>query len=221
LIPIAKAFNVKIYLDWNFLIFFGGLVLVKTIDSGVISGIAWMLVIAFLFGCIVLHEFGHVFAGRRVGMNFSRITLTMFGGMAAFEDKTMTAKQEFWMALGGPVVSAIIVGFFYGTAALIDDLSIKEFMQSLGFMNLYLLLLNIIPAFPMDGGRLFRSVLGFLTDFERATLIAVWVGRFCCVGLFVYSIYTGNFMLGIISVFIFLAGTFELSRVREQSLARH
>lgn len=217
MIPFFKLFGIRTYIDLSFLLFFGTIVGLTFAFSGAASGVAMILVVAALFVFVIMHEYGHAVAAQRLGLRPERITMTMFGGIMSFSsDMQMTPRQEFWMTIAGPAVTAALAALFYGWASLIETKEIKELVQALGRINLYLLIFNAIPAFPMDGGRILRSALAMIADYVRATTVAVWIGRFCCVGFVAYGIYSGSFMLCVIALFVWLAGTAELKMVRQQ-----
>jgi Zn-dependent protease len=146
-----------------------------------------MAVVASLafFGSILLHELGHALQARRDGMRIDGITLWLFGGVARFAGMFPSAGAEFRIAVAGPAVSAILGGGFVGLA-LIPRLpgQVDGVCAWLGFTNLALLLFNLIPALPLDGGRMLRAALWQRTgDLRRATVLAAGAGRVLATGL--------------------------------------
>lgn len=137
------------------------------------------------FASILLHELGHALQARRDGMTIDGITLWMFGGVARFGGMFPSAGAEFRIAAAGPAVSALLAGGFVG-AAFIPGLpaSVDGVVSWLGFTNAALLIFNLIPALPLDGGRMLRAALWAKSgDLKRATTQAAGTGRFLALGL--------------------------------------
>lgn len=189
-----------------------------------VAGIAFVLTI---FGCIVLHELGHALTARRYGIRTRDITLLPIGGLARLEKMPDDPKQELWVALAGPAVNvAIAAAVFVIAAGLGLGTGWKEFeLLSGGFLakligvNLWLALFNLIPAFPMDGGRVLRALLASRRGLASATQIAATVGKaiaftFGVVGLFM------NPILVFIGIFVWVAASQEARMVRLKSAAQ-
>jgi len=169
-----------------------------------------------LFGLIVfsvlLHELGHCFVARHYGVQPESILLTIIGGLAKIKIPYNRPRAEFFTTLAGPLVS------FY--LACVFLLAAYQFNYRVLWMMVYLngailfFANGIIPAFPLDGGRLFRSSLAAITGNPvRATVIAVNISKGCCVALFIAGIYFGIFMLPIIVVVLWLGASSELRLV--------
>jgi Zn-dependent protease len=135
---------------------------------------------ALLFVCVVLHELGHSVLARRFKIPVNRITLFMFGGVSQLGGEPRTAGAEFLIAVAGPAVSIVLAGVFWGLqAALAGAASLAAVAKYLGLLNLILAIFNLIPGFPLDGGRVFRAIVWSVNrNFHRATLIAAVTGRF-------------------------------------------
>jgi Zn-dependent protease/CBS domain-containing protein len=157
-------------------------------------GVVFVLVI---FGCITLHELGHALTARRFGVETRDITLLPIGGLARLERMPENPIHELWVALAGPAVNVIIAGALYLALTLMGtSLNFEQFewfggnfLNKLMIVNLWLVAFNMIPAFPMDGGRVLRALLATRLDFTRATRAASRVGQgiaclFALVGLF-------------------------------------
>jgi Zn-dependent protease/CBS domain-containing protein len=141
------------------------------------------LIAAFaFFVCIVLHELGHAVVARRMGIPIRGITLFLFGGVAEMADEPPSAGAEFLMAIGGPIVSAVLGGLFLGLglwgAAVGFPTQAMVVLQYLGWINFLVLAFNLIPAFPLDGGRVLRSIFwGATGSLRRATYWASLLGQ--------------------------------------------
>ncbi|SDI64326.1 site-2 protease family protein [Lutimaribacter saemankumensis] len=172
-----------------------------------------------LFTCVVLHEFGHVTMARRFGVKTPDITLLPIGGMARLERIPEDPRQEILVALAGPAVNVVIwlvLTVVLGASMQLNVLQSLEdptqgFLQRLAAVNLMLVLFNMIPSFPMDGGRVFRAVLALFMDRVRATQIAAQVGQAMAFLFGFLGLTGGSPLLVLIAVFIFFAAGAESS----------
>lgn len=193
--------------------------------SGAIFGAALMIA---LFLCVVLHELGHSLTARAFGIETREILLMPLGGVAQLNKNPERPKHELLIALAGPLVNVVIavllviVGltpqldlFSYllngqGLSTLLSsEPTIRNFLMWLLSANVSLVLFNLIPAFPLDGGRIFRSLLAMVLDARAATRIATVVGQLIAIGLGIFSLANGNFLLALIAVFIFVGASQE------------
>jgi Zn-dependent protease len=175
------------------------------------------------FGCVALHEFGHALAARWYGIRTRDITLYPIGGVARLENMPERPWPEIVVALAGPAVNVAIAagiltlflvsGVGVGSA-LAAGPSAEAFWARLLATNIILVLFNLIPAFPMDGGRVVRAVVSWFTDRVTATEIAAGLGAVMAVLMGLFGLFTGSFMLVILAAFVFLAGRGELAAVR-------
>ncbi|MCK5276199.1 MAG: site-2 protease family protein, partial [Alphaproteobacteria bacterium] len=157
-----------------------------------------------LFASIVFHELSHSLVARRYGMQIRGITLFIFGGVAEMEDEPPTAKAEFLMAIAGPIASAVLSVSFN----ILGDFGVRMGMAApvpavlgyLSFINMLLAAFNLVPAFPLDGGRMLRAVLwGWKGDLRWATRIAANAGAsfgFALIAFGLFNIITGNLIGG-------------------------
>jgi Zn-dependent protease len=165
------------------------------------------ITVILMFGSVLLHELGHSFVALRYKIPVRSITLFIFGGVAQIGAEPPSAVSEFWIALAGPVVSFALAGIFGLLQAVVGTLApLLAVAKYLAYINGALGLFNLIPGFPLDGGRVFRAILwGTTHNFRKATLIAGNVGRFIAY-LFilwgVWQIFTGNFGNGLWIAFI-------------------
>lgn len=167
-----------------------------------------------LFFSIVFHEFWHSFVARKLGVSIKGITLFVFGGVAEMEDDPKTPKSEFWIAIAGPLSSFFLAAFFYLIFNLAGNMGLGQGFVSvfmyLALINLILAVFNLIPAFPMDGGRILRAILWHTKkDLRWATQTAARGGSifgFVLMGLGLLNILTGNLVGGlwyfVIGIFI-------------------
>jgi Zn-dependent protease/CBS domain-containing protein len=184
----------------------------------VVEGILFILV---LFLCVVLHEYGHALTARRYGIKTRDITLYPIGGVARLERMPDKPIEELWVAIMGPavnvVIAAILFVYLYLSSGLVPmtDLTVASgsFAARVMAVNVTLVLFNLIPAFPMDGGRVLRAVLAMRMDYVRATQIAANIGQglaflFGLAGLF------GNPFLLFIAFFVWIGASQEASMVQ-------
>ncbi|WKZ18433.1 MAG: site-2 protease family protein [Candidatus Jettenia sp. CY-1] len=214
------GFEVKIDISWLILAVLITFTLARGFFPHYYKGLSlltywWMGLSGALgfFASIIFHEFWHSFIARRYGLPMKGITLFIFGGVAEMGDEPPNAKTEFLMAIAGPL-SSIFLGFgFFGINLLIPKsdplLPMKGVIGYLAYINLILAAFNLLPAFPLDGGRILRSAIWKWTDNIRwATRVASWTGSFFGIALMILgilSIFQGNFIGGI---WFFVIGMF-------------
>jgi Zn-dependent protease/CBS domain-containing protein len=212
-IPLFTLFGIKVGLDYSW--FFLAILLVWSLMAGyfpwVLPGLdtasyLWMAILgaAGLFASIIFHEFGHALVARRFDLQISRITLFIFGGVAEMDDEPRTAAAEFWMAIAGPIASfALAAAMFFVLMAgpFGHESQLGAIIGYLAFINLILAVFNMLPAFPLDGGRILRAgVWHFTQNFQKATRIAAATGSVLAIvliGLGVLNIIAGAFVQGI------------------------
>jgi Zn-dependent protease len=184
--------------------------------SGVAFGAALMLV---LFACVTLHEFGHALAAQRYGIPVRVIVLLPIGGVAMLGRNPRNAVQELVIAAAGPAVNVAIIALLLPALWLLGEaptitwllrphpdaaLSVAEALQWLITANVNLVLFNLIPAFPLDGGRILRGLLGLRMDWGRATRWATGVGKGLAVVMGIGALTTGQIFLLVIAVLVFV-----------------
>jgi len=220
------GFTVDLDLSW-FLIF---LLITWSLATGVypsqFSGLSklayWLMGAASaigLFLSVILHELMHSIIARRYGLPMKGITLFIFGGVAKMEDEPPSPKAEFSMAVAGPVTSIVIAAIFYGLSLLAKGsfvpVAIHGVLRYLGFINGLLAAFNLIPAFPLDGGRILRSAIWkSKKNLRQATFITSRIGigfGFVLIGLGVVSFLFGSFIGG---MWWFLIGIFLINAAR-------
>ena len=197
-------------------------------QGGPDAALEGVVFVALLFLCVLLHELGHVFAAKRYGVNTSDVTLWFFGGIASLERIPERPMEEFVIAIAGPLVNVVIAaalilvlgaGFDPEDLSRIQDPGIS-IIAKLAAANIFLVLFNLIPAFPMDGGRVLRALLAIRLGHARATQIAATVGQAFAVIFGVFGILTGNATLIVIAVFVFLAASGEAGYAQLRAVTR-
>jgi stage IV sporulation protein FB len=176
---------------------------------------------------VLLHEFGHIFTARAFGVPTPYVTLLPIGGVAQLERIPEEPGQEFLIAIAGPLVNVVITAglvLFAGAhlqssaAAAVDNMQIP-LLDRLAAVNLFLALFNMIPAFPMDGGRVLRALLASRFGYVRATEIAASIGQFVAFALGFIGLLV-NPILIFIAIFVYLAATSEAHMVALRAASR-
>ncbi|MET0482581.1 MAG: site-2 protease family protein, partial [Aestuariivirgaceae bacterium] len=178
------------------------------------AAVQGVVFIVLLFVCVVLHEFGHIIAARQFGIATPTVTVLPIGGVASLERMPEKPGQEIVVALAGPLVNVIIAFTLYalaGASLEITDMARLADMQPsllsrVAEANVALVIFNLIPAFPMDGGRVLRALLAIPLGFTRATQIAARIGQALAVVIGILGLF-GSPLLVIIAVFVFLAAS--------------
>lgn len=187
------------------------------------EGVAFILAI---FACVVLHEFGHALAARRYGIKTPDITLLPIGGLARLERMPEEPGQELFIAVAGPmvnvVIAAIIIIALGGWTGIEQMLQVEnpraDFLVRLAGVNIFLVLFNMIPAFPMDGGRVLRALLATRMTWARATQIAASIGQGLAF-LFGFLGLLYNPLLIFIAIFVYLAAAAEAQNAQIRDIA--
>ncbi|MGN6106709.1 MAG: site-2 protease family protein [Kofleriaceae bacterium] len=182
------------------------------------GGIAGVFVVCLAFASVLLHELGHALVGRALGVHTESIELGFLGGAAKMINLPRTASHELMIAAAGPAVSLMLGGAGLGLAALLD----WPFLAMVGWINLVIAGFNLIPALPMDGGRIMRALLVGKLGFVRATDVAVTVSRAVAIGFVVLGL-TGYYQLLVLAPFLWLMGNRErmIARMAPAPYARH
>ena len=189
--------------------------------AAVIEGVGYILT---LFGCVVLHEFGHALTAARYGIRTRDITLLPIGGVARLERMPEDPAQELWVALAGPAVNVMIALLLFaalqatGGAEPVEEVGVATggFVERIMFANLFLVGFNLLPAFPMDGGRALRALLATRMEYTRATQRAAAIGQGMAI-LFGFIGLLGNPMLIFIALFVWIGAGQEASMVQMKS----
>lgn len=224
-IKIGRFAGIDLYMHVTFLLLISWVALVHWRQGqSIAAAVAGVIFILAVFLCVVLHEFGHALTARRYAIKTRDIILLPIGGVARLERLPINPLQELWVALAGPAVNVVIAfGLFVWlklTASFepLQTLTMTTgpFIERIMAVNLFLVAFNMIPAFPMDGGRVLRAVLAARKDYARATQIAASIGQgiavfFGLVGLFY------NPLLLFIAFFVWIGAAQEAGMAQMQS----
>jgi Zn-dependent protease len=188
------------------------------------AGGALKVVIFFLlvFLCVLLHEFGHAFAAKAYGIKTADITLLPIGGVARMERMPEKPAQELVVAIAGPLVNVVIAAGLILAISLTGNLDLREVLDptkfsalwALLYTNVMMVIFNLIPAFPLDGGRVLRALLATRLSYARATQIAATVGQALALLMGIWAFYKGPALLVLIAIFIYMGAESESSLVQ-------
>ena len=218
---IGRIAGVRIEANWTLVIAF--VLIAATLSGSVLPvddpglghgtylAMAIIATLAF-FGCIVLHELGHALQARREGLETDRVTLWLFGGVAQLRGGFPSAAAEFRIAVAGPAVTVMLIGLLLAVGHMPGlPVAIDGVVSWLSYINIFLLLFNLLPALPLDGGRVLRSALWARRgDFGSATRAAADVSRVLAIFMIVLGV-LGSFSSGVGGLWLALLGWFLLS----------
>ncbi len=214
---IGRFAGIDVFMHFTFLLLISWVALVHWRQgqsvAAVIAGVTFILVI---FLCVVLHEFGHALTARRYGIQTRDIILLPIGGVARLQKIPTDPIQELWVALAGPAVNvaiAIALFMWLKVTASLEPLQVLTvtggpFLERIMAVNIFLVIFNMIPAFPMDGGRVLRALLATRKDYARATQIAANIGQGIAV-LFGFIGIFYNPLLLLIALFVWIGAAQE------------
>ena len=219
---IGKIAGIQIYVHATFLLLILFILFINLHEGkSLATAMGGVVFVVAIFACIVLHELGHSLAAKHYGIRTRDITILPIGGLSRLERMPDVPLQELWVALAGPAVNLLIaVGIYGADLALGKRPAIQSFrwtggtfLDQLMVVNVWLLLFNLIPAFPMDGGRVLRALLATRLERPRATVIAARIGQmiafvFGFVGLF------SNPFLVFIALFVWMGAEQESASVQ-------
>lgn len=225
--PIGRLFGTELRLHVTFLMLLAWIGTAAWLTDGPAAAVENVLFIAALFACVVAHEFGHALTARRYGIATADVTLLPIGGVARLERLPEAPVQELAVALAGPAVNVVIWaalnliagGLPLGGLDRIEDADLG-FVPRLAALNLGLALFNLLPAFPMDGGRVLRALLSIRFGRVRATRIAVAAGQALAAVLGLWGLTGGGPFVVLIAVFVFMAASAEQADVLLRAAAR-
>jgi Zn-dependent protease/CBS domain-containing protein len=215
----VKAFRllgVPVRLHFTFILL---LIFLLVYDLGQESSGSLALFILGLFASVLLHEMAHAAVARRFGVKTTEIVMFPIGGVARME-RTPKPGAELWISIAGPLMNVLIAAGILGFMAAtrqsmqfnLDELVRPQdtnVLPRLAFANVLLAGFNLLPAFPMDGGRVLRALLSFIRPEEEATRLAAWMGRALAISMGLYGLISAQFMLVFIAFFVYLGAAQE------------
>jgi Zn-dependent protease len=221
-IRLGTYFGIPVYMHLTFLLLLAWVgVMHWTQTHRVDATLTGVLFIVVIFACVILHELGHALAARRYGIPTRDITLLPIGGVARLERMPDDPRQELWVAVAGPAVNVVIAAALFIWAQVsasvfsLGEVGITSgsFLNRVIVVNIFLVAFNLLPAFPMDGGRMLRAILATRMEYTRATHMAAVIGQsmallFGFAGLFL------NPMLIFIALFVWIGAAQEASMVQ-------
>jgi Zn-dependent protease len=219
---LGELAGIGVYVHWSFWLLPVWIAL--TAGGGPPAVLSSLILLFAVFGCVVLHELGHALAARQFGISTRDITLYPIGGVASLESIPRNPVKELVIAVAGPAVNVTIAGaIFLGTGLLSAAYPMPllspaggSLLWNLMWINVALVVFNLLPAFPMDGGRVLRAFLALQLPYERATAIAARVGQGIAILLGLLGL-VSNGTLVLVAAFVFLAAQAELMAVRSRS----
>jgi Zn-dependent protease len=227
---IARIMGTDVKVHFTFLILIAYLYVTTRSSAGAEAALEITGFFLALFVCVLLHEFGHILMARRFGIRTPDVILLPIGGLARLERLPEKPRQEFWIAVAGPAVTLVIA---LGISLYVRHLGLPlvwpwpfdlptdtGFWQLLGATNVALLAFNLIPAYPMDGGRVLRSLLAARLGMVKATRIAARIGQALAIGAGAYALYAWQPMLALIAVFVYFTAAQESSLVETRAAGR-
>jgi len=230
---IGRAFGIDVKVHWTFFLLLAFFGYVGFRDSGsAASALVTIGIVVALFFCVLLHEYGHSLVAQRLGSEVQDITLLPIGGLARMKTLPERPIDEVKVAVAGPLVNVVLAPVFFGLALLFGGSlsvptnilagvdSLGQAFAYLGVINVALVVFNMIPAFPMDGGRVLRGLLATRLGPVRATEISSTVGQAFAILFIVFGFLSNNFLLALVGFFVFLGASGESQMVRQREQMR-
>lgn len=235
-----KLLGIDVKVHWSFVLIlaFGAFLYGSGPAGWLIGGVYGVLTMLLLFASVTLHEYGHALTARRFGIGTRSILLLPIGGVANLERIPEKPGQEIAIVAAGPLVNVIIAlllaplvfvlnggngASIFAVDAVNANIQNPGLVNLLVFListNLFLAVFNLLPAFPLDGGRLLRALLAYVQPYPQATQMAVAVGRLLAVLMAVFGIFTGAIGLLLIAFFVYVGGSAELEAVSSRAVLR-
>jgi len=228
---LGRWFGIDVKIHWTFWLLLGYIAYAAYSAGQPLAGVlASVGLVVSVFVCVVLHEYGHALTARAFGIGTADITLLPIGGVARLQRMPEKPWQEFLVAIAGPAVNVVIAGML-GALILIADVPARpllaepivnvSFLAQLLAINVVLVVFNMLPVFPMDGGRVFRAVLATTMSYVGATRIAVRVGQALAIALGLAGLFVLHSpMLAIVAVFVFFGAAAEGRAVETRARLR-
>lgn len=224
--PIGRLFGIELRVHATFFLLLAWIGLMGWSAGGAPAAAISVLYIVILFICVVAHEFGHALMARRFGIRTPDVTLLPIGGLARLERMPTKPMQEVAVALAGPAVNVVVFLVLWALFGLapadtaITDLTLSALPGQIAVLNLVLAVFNLLPAFPMDGGRVLRALLATRMDRMNATRAAAAAGQGLAFAMGLYGLLSGNPLLILIAFFVFISAGAESSDAQMRGVAR-
>src|ERR671916_1181737 len=226
-IPVGTVKGTVIRIHVTFLLFLVWIAASHYARGGRDAAVEGTVFVLLLFLCVLPHEFGHVFAARRYGVQTPDITLLPIGGVARLERIPEKPSEELGVALAGPAVNVVIAALLFlilgGLPSMDDGMQVQNagvgLLERLAWVNISLVLFNLIPAFPMDGGRVLRALLAYRLGYARGTRIAAGIGQAVAFALGLAGLF-GNPLLIFIALFVYMGAASEAHAVQLREVSR-
>lgn len=222
---IGRFAGIDVFMHFTFILLLSWVAMVHWLEGqSLTAAVAGVFFILVVFTCVALHEFGHALMARRYGIKTRDIILLPIGGVARLEKLPTNPIQELWVALAGPAVNVVIAAFLFvwlrSTATLepLQSLTVTTgpFLERILAVNVFMVVFNMIPAFPMDGGRVLRALLATRKEYGRATQTAATIGQGIAVLFGVVGLFYNPFLL-FIALFVWIGAAQEASMAHMKS----
>lgn len=224
-IKLVRIAGIDVKIHLTFLLLLAWIAIVYYQAGGRDAAVEGLVFVLLIFGCVVLHEFGHALTARAFGIQTPDITLLPIGGVARLQRMPDKPWQELVVALAGPLVNVIIAGALLlylgrdvdlGTMAHPEDVKVSMVVK-LAVINVWLAVFNLIPAFPMDGGRVLRALLAMVMSYSTATQVAASIGQFVAILLGFAGLFLSPLLI-FIALFVYLGASQEASMAQMKEM---
>jgi Zn-dependent protease len=226
---IARILGIDLAIHWTFWLLPAVVIWTWNPEAAFVPLWMHLILIGCLFVCVVLHEFGHALTAQRFGIGTRSITLSPLGGIAQLDRMSHEPWEEFCIAIAGPLVNvaiALVMGigtvFSFVLVPGVTELLAWRFVAALAMLNVALVVFNMVPAFPMDGGRVLRAILAGSLGLLQGTRVAVAIGAVLAILMGVAGwLYLENIFLVFIAIFVVFAGQQELRMLELEERQRN
>lgn len=235
---VGRLFGIDIKVHLIFIVLLAAVFILNTLTHSLAAGLGTLIFIGLLFMAVLLHELGHSLAAQRLGIRVHDITLWPLGGMARLSEIPEIPAVELIIAVAGPAVNftIILVTLFLtylgagldAASGLVSSLYLRPLGNELTLlefifqMNFWMMTINLVPAFPLDGGRILRALVARRLPYLKATALAVRIGKILSMAAFFIMVFSGEFymIVALICLFVYWAGSHELHAARAREYMR-